>query len=353
MKYLRNQQGIISILSVTFFSILVMIIAIGTILAQNKELRQSTDADQSIRSYYAAESGVEEALFTLTTQGSAYRAPNCTGNNNLNLPSLSSDLTITCAKIADFNIAKSGSLKQEEAIQESIVPNAGANQMILAWNGKDASYDYTGTYDAALYSSGVVLPAQGTWNMPAMMEVTVYAYPNKNVQPNEVLAKTIYLRPSARGSSSADFGTNDRIQPILCHPGNFDKACSATIGGFPKLSDGTGRTYNYVVRFRPRYHGASFAAQYVNFNGVGNSGIKIDVTAKAGNISRRIVATTFGNGQTVAEGLDYVIFTQLDICKDIKLDSTTGKVKPGSLYGTGPNCQDDEDGIGDDNPDVD
>ncbi len=356
---LRNQRGVVSILTVTFFSILVMIIALGTILAQTKELRQSTDADQSIRSYYAAESGVEQAVFYLSSNNTYKTPPGTCLDNNI-IPSLSgtNGLEITCAKVEPNSVKSGATLKQEESTQIDLSGQPSIYRMQLNWNdpGEVPYDDYVPTTGGAhgLYAgSAAILPATGTWGIPALMEVTVYYFPTTNIQPNGVRAKTIYLRPSANGSSVASFmpARPDQVQAVKCEH-KTGLSCAVQINNFPPLANPTDPV-SYVVRFRPRYHAATYAAEFFNDHNQnitpGGGGVRIDVTARAGDIFRRIVATAGGNAEPLTDGLDYVIFTQQDICKDISVDSATGKVS--GLFGTGPNCRQDEDGIGD--PDTD
>lgn len=336
MKQLKNQRGIVSILTVMFFGMLVMIVSLATMLAQTKELRQSTDADQSVRAYFAAEAGLEQAMAWLKADPKG-RQNGC-NEGKITKPEFSSgsELEVTCVKVAASTINTDGFLKQEESHQ---VERTGLTGVTLHWSGGSLN-------DTRLYGASAELPPTGTWSLPALMEVTVYSFPKENLAPNEIIAHTIFLRPSSNGGATANLNTNNTVQLIKC----TTEGCSATISGFPtQFIAGDPRPLRHIVRFRPRYNSANYTISLSGGGGDSTSGgVRIDVTARAGSIFRRLVATSEGGGLPLGNGLDFVIFTQKDLCKDIHIDPATGKMKAGSYFKTGKTCRENEDATDED-----
>lgn len=343
---IRDQRGVVSILTTSFFSILIMVITVGTLVVQTKELRQSTDSDQSIRAYYAAQSGMEEALLKLKASSGAFRTtgPECRDGNlnldDLDLGGVESGLEITCLRVAANTVSGTNFLPQEEATQFNLGDQPDLDEMTFRW-GRDAfteGGDYTG--DPARLPA---IPA-GSWTIPALMEITVYSYPKTGITPGSIQARTIFLRPSSSGSREAKLNVNDRVQPIKCDEPDF--RCRAEIDGFTKFSS-SGVEMRHVVRFRPRYNSTTYSVTFRNSSGgslsASSGGVKVDVTARAGDIFRRVVAVADGPGEPLKYGLDYVIMAQLDICKDMRVVTSTGRLTTGSLTGTGPTCKDEED----------
>ncbi len=358
-NYLDDQRGIVSMLTVLFFSILIMIIALGTLTTQNKELRQSTDADQSVRAYFAAEAGLEQALNYLKVNGASARRPGCSGATNkpaapLDSPDLGSgsSLEITCLKIGDNVLNESGTLDQEVAAQADLKGLTDVDYIDFSWHdGPLSAYSSNPLYsDPSKVNSLPAVPT-GSWSLPALIEMTLYTYPTTSIKPSDIQVRTILLRPSSSCSlmsgsrCEASFKLTNKIQGVTCN-GTTNLACSVHIIDVPTIRDfpdrlGLGEV-RHVVRFRPRYTSTTYAVGPHSNGGsasLGAGGVKIDVTARAGgNIFRRLVAVSEGNGSPLGMGLDYAIFTRQDICKDFTVDPNTGKLQAGGRFGTGANC---------------
>jgi hypothetical protein len=81
-------------------------------------------------------------------------------------------------------------------------------------------------------------------------------------------------------------------------------------------------TRNFILRLRSRYAGTDYRLTFMsglNGNGtvvnVPDGTATIDITAKAGDVFRRVVyKVPYKNG--AASGLDYVIFSDQDVCKN-------------------------------------
>src|SRR5260221_6730806 len=61
MKSKSRDQGFVSLLTAILISMLLLVITISLISLETFQLRKSEDAEQTLRAYYAAEAGVEDA----------------------------------------------------------------------------------------------------------------------------------------------------------------------------------------------------------------------------------------------------------------------------------------------------
>jgi Tfp pilus assembly protein PilX len=306
-----NQRGFVSILSSIALSILIIIITTGMVALQIKEQRQANNVDLSVRAYFAAQAGVEEAVLDVKNAPiSAIPVQNdCSHvSPELNL------LGITCQLIFNSTNTLEGVLNREEAAQVDLATLA-IRQVDLSWNisGLDTS-------DLA---------------KAATMELTAVSYPTSGAfSPDQVDLKTVVLRPVTSGVSPASVsisspGPND-VTCVAADPGNRYN-CRASITGLDPLGK------FHVVRFHPRFNGTHYRVQFVGPScspcSVPDQFVTIDVTARANNVFRRIV-TKIPVKAGVSGGLDYVLFSDTDICKDVGIDSS-GRLTPGSFYGQG------------------
>lgn len=340
MNNTANQKGIVSILTTVFFSILILIITLSTVAVQTRELRHSTDSDQSIRAYNAAQAALEKTLNDLKESGGTLRGENCKDNplppgvTKLDLPDLGTDseLEITCIKIGSASLGNQGYLRQEEATQYNLIGQPDLQSATIEWGPSVGSLDDSND-----------LPREPNWVKPALIELTVYSIPELSggVKPSDIVARTVVLKPSSIGGGDVSLNANSGVHQVKCAT-----SCKAKIKDFPTTVGGRAAT-GHVVRFRPRYSAADFTVAFNN--GRGNSlaastgGVQIDVTARAGDVFRRLVALSPGYGQPLQYGLDYVILSQNSICKDIKFNQDTGRLVGLPLIGVGPNCVDEMD----------
>lgn len=321
---IRNQKGVVSILTAVFFSILIMTVTVSTLVVQTKELRQSTDTDQSVRAYYAAQSGLERGLQLVKENGGNFRGENCGAvkDPRITLPDLglNSGLEITCIKISDANVGGSNTLNQEQATQFDLSAHARVDEAIFRWGESLSGSESWGAAKAQ--------PTAATWNLPALIEMTVYSFPvaSSGIKPSDIEARTILLKPHNTGTNSVNIGpaaSGQDLQVIKCTNGTT-YACSVSITGFP-TTIGVNKPARHVVRFRPRYAGTTYA---ISFKGGGldlssaTGGVQIDVTARAGDVFRRLIAVSEGYGQPLQYGLDYAILSQRSVCKDMTVNTS-------------------------------
>jgi len=309
----NHQRGAVALLTAIIVSLLISIIITGTVTVMISELHQSNDSEQSIRAYNAAEAGVEDAILKIKAQLIAGTTTDqtCASPTSKNLgidPTAPGIVGWSCQQIA-FTGSPSGSLAGPDATKQFDLAGAPAmTTATLEWDTA-SGHNYT--------SPGPAIPGAAAWaNRPAAMEMTLVSYPRPGpVNAAALVTKNYLILPSNGGPVTVPLGASPGGNPFY---GNCVLAatyhCKVTFSGFSPAFD-------YVVRIRSRYVGTDFIMKF--YNGVAQVQVPdgtatIDVTGKAGDVYRRVVyKVPYTNG--VLSGLDYVIFSDTNICKDLTI----------------------------------
>lgn len=329
----RQQSGVVALITSIVVGLLLVVITGSGIALMGSELRQSTDYDQSIKAYFAAESGVEDALAYIKKNGLAAAVANDNGCAPFDSADSQFDefnpksVVYTCQSVTTSSNNLTGNIPAEGAAQIDLSGTPDLDRVRLEWN-KPALGD-PGSWDEnnALLSTGRTdLPRGTAWSgiLPAVMEVTVISYPaTGNISVNNIQAKTMFLRPN--NSNVGDFpidinASHNSPIAVQCSK-TTEYNCHATLSGF------SGNTLNYIVSLHPRYSNAHYQLSAQNSSGVSlvvaNSQLKIDVTARAGTVFRRIQVKAPLNSQSSSGFPYYSVFADDEICKVFEVTRET------------------------------
>lgn len=321
-----NDRGAVALITTIIISLLLSIIIIGVMIVMVSELRQSNDNEQSIRAYYAAEAGVEDAMSKLST----HIDQACDGtatSKNLNLDAANPGVVGWSCQQIMFSGQPSGSLPlPDKAVQLDLtgaLPSVGS--IALEWDTAPTHTDFSSTSltSAALWGS----------LRPAAMELTVVDYPKgagATFNDTQLKIGNALILPAPSASSPiTDVGLLSGGNPIqgACS-GGTTYHCRVVLNNF----NTTQRTY--MLRLRTRYVGTEYKiTAWTSQNGSGSivpipdGTATIDVTGKAGDVFRRVVyKVPYSKG--AAPGLDYVLFSDANVCKDLSIIG--GVQQPGS-----------------------
>lgn len=331
LKIASQQTGVVALITSIVVGLLLVIITASGIALMGSELRQSTDYDQSIKAYFAAESGVEDALAYIKKNGLAAAV----ANDNGCAPYVISDsnfgefgatkVSYTCQSVTTTSNNLTGNIPAEGAGQIDLSGTTDLSQVRLEWNqapNDPSNWDDSNT----LLSTGRTdLPKGADWAniLPAVMEVTVISYPPGNVSVNDITAKTIFLRPNNSNAIDSAININaayNRPQAVQCNK-TLEYNCRATLSGF------SGASQNYIISLHPRYSNAHYRLSAQNGSGtnlvVANSQLKIDVTARAGSVFRRIQVKAPLNSQSSSGFPYFSLFADDEICKVFEVTRQT------------------------------
>ncbi|HSH31747.1 MAG TPA: hypothetical protein VK963_03735 [Candidatus Saccharimonadales bacterium] len=314
-----SERGLVSLLTTVIISILLLIIVTGMVGLMIGEQRQAIDADQSTRAYYAAEAGVEDALLKIKrdlNNGGPITFPAGCQNSGVDLGS--ANLVYTCQRVTTTTNNLSGRRGIEEPIQLDLAGAPNFNRIQLDWNLADQ--------DSTNFATPGGFPQGRPWPHPAVMELTVVSYPNGNFSAAAIELDTLVIKPTTGAAATKNYRSPGALVTTGCStavtpadPYN----CRISIVGFDS-------SRQYVLRLRPRYNGASYRLRVLQGGSlvtVPDQSATIDVTARAGDVFRRVV-TKVPIRSGVAGGLDYVLFSDTDICKDFSV--SLNQVSPGS-----------------------
>lgn len=316
-----NDRGAVALITTIVISILLSIVIIGVMIVMISELRQSNDNEQSIRAYYAAEAGVEDAIIkAIASPGVDQDCSNPSKSKNLSLDAASpGKVGWSCQQIT-FAGQPSGSLSEaDKAVQIDLEGSNSFSSMTLEWD--------TG----AVKNNTVVpnpLPSTTGWNRPAAVEMTIVDYPKSTAfTAANINIRNYLVLPGNVPVAVAPIGGPVSSNPLRGRCiGTGTYHCKITFGGF------IGRAY--MLRLRTRYIGTDYKLTFWT-SGSGTGSVvnvpdgtaTIDVTGKAGDVYRRVIyKIPFNKGAAV--GLDYVLFSDQNVCKDLSIIG--GAIQPGS-----------------------
>jgi Tfp pilus assembly protein PilX len=335
LKYKRS--GATSLLIVMGLALLFVGIITGLTALTVREQQQAGDTDQSNRAIQAAEASAREAAeklvaFPDTQLGDCLAAT----HNNIashyvppNQPS-GGDIEIVCRTIKSVDTTISGYLKQDDDTQ--IMMNVAPVQKVtLNWARIGSGSIPSQFGSLAGFSS--LYPGLGGYNRPAMLEVSVLSWP-KGTIPGSFLSngsegtgirnQTILLVPGA--TSPDNLNSLPRIGSGCSTPRASGLACQAILDFNSFVAGGNSSSMDMALRITSRYRDTNFQADFINSSGVAaqvrSSEAEIDVTARSGNLYRRIKAyKPIGNLSL----LDSVLGSGSEICKNLTVTTSPNR----------------------------
>jgi hypothetical protein len=334
-----TERGAVALITAMIVSVLLMITTAGMVSVTVKSLRQSTDGAQSTKAYYAAEGGLEETLLKLRND------PDYAGScNGASSSDSAKDGVVTCAKVIKAPNQVEGVLDVNGTDQIDLSSVPSFSEITLEWSGLNdtaagfaalPNYVQDGFPGGRGTSSTVKYPE----NAPSVMELGVVEYPDSQsflidqvrflqgvIAPkgNGVNDPTRVLTPdtvySYDGSGNRPYiGTCTLAASAAYH-------CKVVIGNFNRAG-----ARKYVLRLKSRYNGAKYKISVANGGvpvTIPGAMYTVDVTARAGDTFRRIQTSFPLNGTASSEGLsglDYVLYSDSDICKSFEIKGGTAQ----------------------------
>ncbi|MEX0668620.1 MAG: pilus assembly PilX N-terminal domain-containing protein [Candidatus Saccharimonadales bacterium] len=331
-----NNSGAVSMITVIFVTIILAVMVIGFVRLMVSEQRQSTDDDLSNRAFYAAESGIEDAKSALAdymADSAEFNAEmldrfdDCEpfGEGHLIAdPSLETEITCQLVKTSLPDVQVDGSA----AWSSFMIPLSGEqsfNRFRLEWHNP--------ANDGENYSlkSNNSLPTTNNWGSggnpyPAAMKVTLVKQGiSSNTSREDVINSTriVYLLPTSGGVStlntaSSNFGLGDSSpQGVNCTNSSQtqDDSYSCRVD-FTNLLPGSN---DYYVILTPLYTSTSIKLSLRDNGGnlinIVDAQAEVDVTARAGDIFRRVRARVLLSDPAIALVSDLAVGAN-EICKD-------------------------------------
>lgn len=325
---MNSQHGAVSILTVSFAALLILIITTSLATLNSGELRNAIDNESSIKAYYAAEGGAEEVSLAVKSY--------IHGNGPLK------DLNQGCDSPAI--------LSSVPGVKCAVITAYGNMNPVVIKAFDTREYDLS-NYNPDISLTGVDFDTiEVSWDSPdglsepPIMEMMLINYPRDPANPlglQTSFAQRILDPDPAREclscqSTPAQFFFNpDPAHPEQYYIGAYKtesglryhtklRRSMANLTGDPAKDAAT--NFNSVLRFRARDKDVKFKFQLYKNNTLVNAiyleKTQVDVTANIGGASRRVQLEVPALGSPV--GLNDVIFGNNEACKDFQVTSAPG-----------------------------
>ncbi len=366
MNKKMNQSGAVALISVVVFATITTVVITAYLRSAVSQQKESVNYDLNNRAYYAAESGVQDAVRAIkNTPASAVDKDTCTplAGGGLVGTSASFNLSYTC-QIVDVDPAElTGTVSPNSQsvmikLDPAVAPPAGQYKIVVRWSPKsNTNVLYPRGTDTPLFPPNNLWFQGGDTTKPvhALLRVSVITHPNGSFNRTNINQRVAFLNPTdstAAGSIPPSgnggwvlFDTGDDIltqqeglfNNAECYESD-DPAIPATMGTYS--CQRTIRLTNYnlanptYIRIGSVYRSTDFSVTLTNSSDVvipiKNSQITVDVTGKAGeNTYRRIKQTVKLDGYKIDSGPDAALIAGEGICKQVTLGTGVSTYQSG------------------------
>lgn len=317
----KNQSGLVSLVVVMIIMIIVTLIAISFALITRREQRQALDRQLSTQAFYAAETGINDAVEALKANATAVGDINdCTDSQqNKVSPNRVLDagtgVSATCV-LVDQSPAQLVYTVGTDASKVFRVSAPGATKLYIFWQRSPVSGG--GTTFAA---SGAGFPALSSWgaSTPGVLEANIIPVLTTRALISAG-TREVFGYPSTNASGTHNLSSSPNGQVLN---GGCDAAGATNApGSVGKLRqcmmiiDGIG-AIDYYVRLKSIYsaNDVTVVATDNSNNVIPISGaqVSIDATGKAGDVLKRI--KVYRPVSNAADFPEYVLTVGDDLCK--------------------------------------
>lgn len=310
-----NQQGAASMMSVAIFAIIVTVVVTAYLRSAISQQAQANNYDFSTRAYYAAESGIQDAIRAINENPAINTQDSCNDfvpQQSANGGLLSSSLGIkyTCQLInkTPENITFHVREDQNAMIRlQPLPPPAGNYEVVLRWSKRDTS----GL--VARQEESTHFPAQSAWldgdnrTIHPAMRVALVTHAAQDGAAN-IQQRVVFLNPldqsttlSGQGflalssADTADQAQEKLVQHARCYSADDNQDYSGylceqviTMAGYPLNS-------NVLFARLHSLYGSTDAQLSIRVDDqtlpLTGSVVEIDVTGNAGTTFRRVRQT--------------------------------------------------------------
>lgn len=334
----KSYPGVTSLLLVLAIGLVLTVMVAGITAFTIREIQQSSNTELSNRALQTAESGVRIAAQKLASNPLYQTLNDCpvTSTEYKNIVSDNLNESLTCVEVkSTFSGVFTGSAQTDVASQISMGPDVvtrgGTPKYVnVLWNEKTidgnlASY-------AIPFGNAYYPTIDNAKKYAASIELDIVYWRKGNVNKDSFRVANIFLTPG-RPDEGYTKATGRTQLKNLCE-GQDDAVLSdnyacATVpesgkNGFnlPDVlelnqadrDDFNNNLYNVIIRLKPRYRGTHFMVKAYSSDGTTLVPIKsadaiIDVTAKTGNLYRRVKATAPAMSSVLENVFDSAIYS--------------------------------------------
>jgi Tfp pilus assembly protein PilX len=363
MRVRNNQNGFVSLFTCIMISLLLLVITVSLVTLETLQLRKSEDAEQTLRAYYTAEAGAEDAVSKVLAKAITPGTGDKVCNKNTTYDGAAG---WTCQQVS-FSGSPTGKVDVDSA--NTIDPGKqGYNSVIVEWNQSAKAGGYN---MAQMLAGNAYTVAQYTSNgySAPPLELSMLEYPDTGFDASEVctsyagavggwqpagckvrLQNALLVPNGTTGLGVADYGAPSLIPSFNAH-GPYSANCGPLPRTLPPALGGGALSYNcyaviknlnvngnpnFLIRIRSRYAATEYKLIFkANVDGGGatvqvpDGTATIDVTAKSGQTYRRVISKLPLNSGASSK-LNFVMYADNNICKNF--DVINDAALPGCPY---------------------
>lgn len=328
----KNQRGAISLITVIFITILLTVLTTSFIRLTVNEQREAVDDDLTTRAFYAAESGIQDALRAINDElePATHHFNDCTPAHGPNAGEISDELDTeyTCQIIDMTPPDYRAYLDKNDSTFFKLKASSDITEFTVYWHkfGDDSNTDGT---DYNLRGASTDLLNESTWNAddgvhkhPAMLRLQVVSIPaTGDVERDDFVNKISFLDPTDPGGLAHMNAVNfdGKVSNADCTKappiGSIDYGeyvCKMTV----QIVDND--TEDYFLRIKSIYTDTHI--KVVANDGTVNlidAQAVVDVTGRVADVYRRVEQRV--NLENDLLWPEFALYSAQDICKDFSV----------------------------------
>ncbi len=326
LKLHRDESGLVSIIVTMIIMIVLSITVIGFAQISRREQRQTLDRQLSTGAYYAAESGINDAIKLIQAGTLTSDITDCNDGTFSATRSLGGPTSYSCLLVSQSPTSlEYGAVSTDKSqIVNLNSSSSPIKKVTVSWQDKNGT--------ASNFNTGYPnfpKASDWTWDM-GVVEVSLTPvgaptdFSRSNLINNTLVA---YLYPSDNNDGTNDItlasgpSAQGTIKEVKCNGGGTPKKCTANLT-LPTASS------KFIMRVKAIYKTAAttISAQDASNNQLKLVGAQavIDSTGKANDVLRRVqVRVPLGKEYNYPE---YVLDSADSICKRLKVYPGGGSV---------------------------
>lgn len=346
-KLHNNQSGLVSIIVALTFIIIISLITTSFAFLSRRESRQVLDRQLSTQAFYAAESGVNDAIAKI--ENSAVNTTECDQADDVSpsgaTPALSADFSYTCVLVNEkpTDLQFSDVSTDKSTIVRVQASDGNINSLRFSWEAactlpqcNPNQFANNDQHYLPQQSFSTNNPGSYT-NHTGILRTDIIPV-TTGMSRNTLIANTqslfLYPRGSATANQRGNYPVGSSSKGAFvngqCNAVNLPRKCNVDVTGLASV----GNTPTFYVRLKSIYKPVNATIQAYDVNGrrltLVNGQAVIDSTGKARDVLRRIqvrvpVLTEYNYPEDALE-------TTADICKLISINGVNGAITDSCNY---------------------
>lgn len=344
-----NQRGAVSIITVVIFAtIITIVIGVYARITVGQQ-RESVTYDLGTRAYFAAESGVQDAIRAINAGEVAARNENfCTplkdgsGVDASGKFDTNGNRGYSCQLISTNPVDITGKLNPQIAqmVIEPKSPDPGNYSLEISWSPYDTQLG--GNILVPRPSASKLFPTLSAWSNSSarqthpLLRVAAIQHPQGTFSSDQIAQSVFFLNPTPTADAAPTITNNQSAESVITNASCQDASQASPDYGCKQTINISGTTFfstnKLYLRLASIYGSTKF--QVVLKKGTDrvalvNSQAQVDVTGYAGDVLRRVrqkVPVGFGYLEDLS--LDAALVGGEKICKNFAITATAAEFRP-------------------------